>query len=165
VVKAVNIVIVVLCGIVGGWIGYWIGHAAGWSVNADWPGQIGGGTGAILLSMGMSVLFVALAAVVVFLVPQRGVRRVLRSGVPAKATVIGMSETGAVRWARKGTRHQVTCELEVCPADGTPYRARAVQFVSEAFEDGLRPGATIAVRVDPDVPKHVALDETLPRAA
>ena len=84
-VKAVSIVIMVLCGIGGGWIGYWIGHAAGWSVNAEWPGQIGGGTGAILMSMGMSMLFVALAAV--------------------------------------------------------------------------------AVRVDPDVPRHVALDETLPRAA
>jgi hypothetical protein len=164
-VKAVNIVIVVLCGIVGGWIGYWIGYAAGWSVNAEWPRQIGGGTGAILMSIGMSVLFVALAAGLVFLVPQRGVRRVLRSGVPATATVIGMAETGAVRWAPQGTRHQVTCELEVCPADGTPYRARAVQFVSESFEDGLRPGASVAVRVDPHVPGHVALDETLPRAA
>ena len=164
-VKALNIVIVVLCGIVGGWAGYWIGYAAGWSLNAEWPGQIGGGTGAILMSIGMSVLFVALAAVVVFSVPQRGVRRVLRSGVPAKATVIGVADTGAVRWAPTGTRHQVTCELEVCPADGTPYRARAVQFVTEAFEDGLRPGATVAVRFDPDVPRHVAFDETLPRAA
>lgn len=164
-VKAINIVIVVLCGIVGGWIGYWIGYAAGWSMNAEWPGQIGGGTGAILMSIGTSVLFLALAAAVVFLAPQRGVSRVLRRGVPATATVIGMSETGAVHWAPRGTRHQVACELEVCPAEGTPYRARAVQFVSEVLEAGLRPGATVAVRFDPDKPRHVALDETLPRAA
>ena len=164
-VKAVNIVIVVLCGIVGGWLGYWIGHAAGWSVNAEWPGQIGGGTGAILMSIGMSVLCVALGAVVVFLVPQRGVRRVLRSGVPAKATVIGLAETGAAHWAPRGTRRQVTCELEVCPDDRAPYRARVVQFVTEAFEDELRPGATVSVRIDPDAPRRVALDESLPRAA
>ena len=164
-VKAIDIVIVVLCGIVGGWIGYWIGYAAGWSVDAEWPGQIGGGTGAILMSIGVSVLAVALAAAVVFLAPQRGVRRVLRSGVQATALVIGTAETGAVRWAPKGTRHQVACELEVCPADGVPYRARTVQFVTEAFEAGLQPGATVPVRVDPAAPRHVALDETLPRAA
>jgi hypothetical protein len=89
----------------------------------------------------------------------------LRSGAPAAATVIGVAETGAVRWTPGGSRHQVACELEVCPADGAPYRARAVQFVTEAFEGTLRPGATVAVRVDPHAPRHVALDELLPRAA
>jgi membrane protein DedA with SNARE-associated domain len=53
--KAVNILICVLCGIAGGWIGYWIGYAAGWSTNAEWPGQVGGGTRAILMSIGTSV--------------------------------------------------------------------------------------------------------------
>ena len=86
--KAVNILICVLCGIAGGWIGYWIGYAAGWSTNAEWPGQVGGGTGAILMSIGTSVLCVALAAIAVFYVPQRGLSRVQESGVTARATVM-----------------------------------------------------------------------------
>jgi len=44
----VRVVVLVLGGVVGGYAGYWIGHLAGWSSNADWPWNIGGGTGAIL---------------------------------------------------------------------------------------------------------------------
>ena len=58
--KTWRVVITVICGIVGGWVGYWLGYAAGWSEDADWPWEIGGGTGAILLSMGMAVAFVAI---------------------------------------------------------------------------------------------------------
>ena len=163
--RVVNILFCVLCGIAGGWIGYWIGYAAGWSENAEWPGRVGGGTGAILLSIGTSVLFVALAAVAVFYIPQRGLPHARESGVTARATVIDISETGASRWTRGGTRRQIRCELEVCPPQGTPYRARAVQFVGAATEHALRPGATVAVHIDPGAPKHVAIDEPLSRAA
>jgi hypothetical protein len=53
--KAVRVLLMVLGGIVGGWGGYWIGHLAGWSTGADWPLEIGGGTGAVLLSIGMAI--------------------------------------------------------------------------------------------------------------
>lgn len=56
-----HVIYLVICGVVGAWAGYWLGHLAGWSENAKWPGQIGGGTGAILLSIAMAVLFVVLA--------------------------------------------------------------------------------------------------------
>jgi len=56
-----HVAYLVLCGVVGGWAGYWIGHAAGWSEGAEWPWRIGGGTGAILLSIGMAVGFVVAA--------------------------------------------------------------------------------------------------------
>jgi hypothetical protein len=46
--------VMVLGGLVGGWGGYWIAHLAGWSTNAVWPARIGGGTGAILLSIGLA---------------------------------------------------------------------------------------------------------------
>lgn len=59
--KALRIALIVLCGIAGAWGGYWIGHFAGWSTDAVWPLKIGGGTGAILLSIGVSVLGVVLA--------------------------------------------------------------------------------------------------------
>ena len=163
--RAGNILICVFAGIAGGWIGYWIGYAAGWSTNAQWPREVGGGTGAILLSIGTSVLFVALAAIAVFYVPQRGLSRMQESGVTARATVIDISETGASRWTREGTRRQIRCELEVCPPDGAPYLARAVQFVGVATEEVLRPGTTVAVRVDPREPERVAIDEPLSRVA
>lgn len=52
---SVRALMMVLGGLVGGWGGYWLGHLAGWSANADWPVRIGGGTGAILLSIGLAV--------------------------------------------------------------------------------------------------------------
>jgi len=59
--RVLRVVLIVIFGIVGGWAGYWIGHAAGLSTNAEWPTRIGGGTGAILLSIGLSVAAVVLA--------------------------------------------------------------------------------------------------------
>lgn len=163
--KALNILVIVLFGTLGGWLGYWLGHAAGWSENAVWPGQVGGGAGAILTSICLSVLFVALAAAALFYLPQRRVRHVLESRVTAPATVIGVSETGAVLRTRRGYRRQVRCDLEVCASDTAPYRARAVQFVDEATQCYLGPGARVAVRIEPEAPGHVAIDETLSRAA
>ena len=156
--RALNIVFIVFFGVVGGWTGYWIGHAAGWSQNADWPRTIGGGTGAILLSIGVSVLFVLLAASLVFFTPQRGLRTVLASGTVAAATVLSAEQTGAQSWRPSGTRRQVSCELEVHPSGGTPYRARATQFVTEAVEQTLQPGATVAIRYDPARPARVAIE-------
>jgi hypothetical protein len=164
-IKVLNITTVVLCGIVGGWLGYWAGHALGWSENANWPETIGGGTGAILMSMGMAVLFVALAALVVFFVPQRGVRRVLKSGVTGQARVLRAVETGAVSWAREGGTHQVRCDLEVCPSDAPSYRVRTTQFVSEVVESILQPGAEVTIRYDPEHPSRVAIEEPFARAA
>ena len=163
--KTLRVLFLVFCGVVGAWVGYWIGHLAGWSEDADWPGQIGGGSGAILLSIGMSVLFVVLAGALVFLAPQRGLRRVLESGAPAQATAVSVQETGAQSWAPRGTRHQVSCELEVCPARGSPYRARTTQFVSAALAGALRPGATVAVRYDPATPTRVAIEGPIAPAA
>lgn len=59
--KTWRVVIMVICGIVGGWVGYWLGYAAGWSEDADWPWEIGGGTGAILLAIVLSMAAVSLA--------------------------------------------------------------------------------------------------------
>jgi hypothetical protein len=164
-IKAVNIILVVLCGVVGGWLGYWAGHALGWSVDATWPTSIGGGTGAILMSMGMAVLFVAVAVLLVMLVPSRWVKRVLRSGLTASATVVSAAETGAVGRTHGIRTHQVTCVLDVHGPGGRPYRARTTQFVSEVVEGALKPGAEVAVRYDPERPEHVAIDQPLARAA
>ena len=61
----VRVLLMVLGGVVGAYLGYWIGYWAGWSTDAEWPFQVGGGTGAILLSIGMSVLGVFLVRLMV----------------------------------------------------------------------------------------------------
>ena len=53
--KSARVVATVLAGIIAGWCGYWIGHGFGWSSNADWPTSLGGGAGAILLSIALAV--------------------------------------------------------------------------------------------------------------
>jgi hypothetical protein len=58
--RVVRVFLVVLGGLIGGWSGYWIGHLAGWTIDARWPWHIGGGTGAILLSIGLAVAGVLL---------------------------------------------------------------------------------------------------------
>jgi hypothetical protein len=146
-------------------VGYWIGHAAGWSQNAEWPRKIGGGDWAILLSIGVSVLFVLIAGLVVFLLPQRAVRGVLAGGASAQATVVSVKETGGQAAGLKNTRRQVTCELDVCPAGGSSYRARVTQFVTREVQNALQPGATVAVRYDPAKPSRVAIEGPIAPAA
>jgi uncharacterized membrane protein YeaQ/YmgE (transglycosylase-associated protein family) len=62
--NGVRVVILVVFGIVGAWAGYWLGHLFGWSEDADWPRQIGGGSGAILLAIALSVAAVLIGALV-----------------------------------------------------------------------------------------------------
>jgi len=61
--KTYRVLWMVLGGIVGGYIGYWIGDLAGWSTDADWPLEIGGGGGAIAMSICLAVVGVFIAAV------------------------------------------------------------------------------------------------------
>lgn len=49
-----RVVTAVIVGVICGWGGYWLGHLAGWSTDAEWPATIGGGAGAILLSISLA---------------------------------------------------------------------------------------------------------------
>jgi hypothetical protein len=69
--KVVRVLLMVLGGLIGGWGGYWLGHLAGWSVDAQWPWQIGGGTGAVLLSIGLAVAGVLLVDLLFWLAARR----------------------------------------------------------------------------------------------
>lgn len=156
--RTLRVLLLVACGVAGAWVGYWLGHLAGWSRNAEWPGQVGGGSGAIVLSIATSVLFVAAAGIVVFLLPERSVRRVLAAGSPAQATVLRVADTGGRSRGHGDARRQVSCELEVCPSGAEPFRAKATQFVSGELESALQPGATVAVRYDPAHRARVAIE-------
>ena len=69
--KTYRVLWMVLGGIVGGYFGYWIGHLAGWSTDANWPFKIGGGAGAIAMSIGLTVLGVLIAGWLLALPPLR----------------------------------------------------------------------------------------------
>jgi hypothetical protein len=73
----------VVGGFIGAYAGYWIGYLLGWSSDAEWPLRVGGGTGAILLSIVLSVLGVLLVRLLVG--PQPG-RVGSGSGSAAEAT-------------------------------------------------------------------------------
>ena len=64
-----RVVAAVVVGIICGWGGYWLGHLAGWSADADWPVHIGGGAGAIVLSIALAV---AGALITIALLSRRG---------------------------------------------------------------------------------------------
>jgi hypothetical protein len=61
--RSFRVLWMVLGGIVGGYFGYWIGHLTGWSTDAEWPFKIGGGQGAIAVSIALAVLGVLLVGV------------------------------------------------------------------------------------------------------
>jgi len=69
--KVGSVLLMVLGGIVGGYAGYWIGHLAGWSTDADWPFEIGGGTGAIVMSIGLAVAGVLFTQMILSLAARR----------------------------------------------------------------------------------------------
>ena len=61
----VRVLWMVVGGFIGAYAGYWIGYLFGWSSDAEWPFRVGGGTGAILLSIAVSVLGVFLVRLLV----------------------------------------------------------------------------------------------------
>ena len=180
--------IIVVCGIIGGWLGYWIGQPtigvrywigqpavstsdfAWWSRNVDLPAGLQHRLGGLadpqlfplwrfLLSIGMAMLFVCVAALVVTWLPGWRARKVLQKGTPAEATVVRVDKTGEQRQVRgrAGVERQLACELDVCPEGGSPYRARTTQFFTDSVRLALQPGAGVVVRYDPAKPKRVAI--------
>lgn len=188
--RRASYIVVAVCGVVGGWVGYWIGQPtisvrywiaqpaastsdfAWWSNNVPWPEALQRRLDYVardqlfplwrfLLSVGMAVLFVLVAAAVVTWLPSRRAQQVLDKGTQAKATVVRVETTGEKRQVRgRGSlERQLTCEVEVCPEDGVPYRARTTQFFAGPYGLDLHPGAGVVVRYDPAKPSRVAIVE------
>jgi hypothetical protein len=145
----VTVVGLVVIGIIGAWVGYWIGHALGWSSDAEFPLRIGGGAGAIALSILVSFGCVMAGAGLFVARPLQRVRRLAASGAPGHATIRRMWRTGFFMRPRGGARqHLLGFELDVHPEAGGDYAAKATGLLSEADERALRPGSEVAIRVD-----------------
>ena len=77
------------------------------------------------------------------------------AGESAQATIVSLSESGPY----VNDRPTITMELDVELPGSTRYRAQARQVVGRLIIGRLQPGATIPVRVDPDDPARVTVDE------
>jgi len=153
----VRVVVLVVIGIIGAWVGYWIGHALGWTTNAEFPFRVGGGDRAILLSIGLSFLSVMAGLWWLVTRPLLGVRRLLATGKPGRATVRRVWRTG-VRMSRPDrTERELGFELDVHADSGEDYPATALGIVNETDEPALKPGVEVAVRYDPADPARVAV--------
>ena len=76
-------------------------------------------------------------------------------GLSGTATIASLSEGGPYI----NDRPTITMELDVELPGRAPYRAQAKQVVGRLIIGRLEPGAQIPVRVDPDDPAKVAVDE------
>jgi hypothetical protein len=155
----VIVVIAIVAGIAGAWVGYWVGHALGWTTNAVWPLQVGGGDRAILLSILAS--FGSVMAVAGWFVarPLRRERRLLATGRQAHATVLKAWRTGlTARDAEGRTRKQLAFDLEVHPDGGPAYTVRTTDLVDASALDAFEPGVEVNVRYDPAHRTRVAVE-------
>ena len=156
--KTIRVTFMVIAGIVGGYIGYWLGDLAGWSTNADWPFQIGGGTGAILLSMAMAVAGVLVAGGLLRLPSLLIDRRLRNHGDHAEATVIDRWGTGLDLRGLNSTLRQYRVLVEVRLPDGTHRRAHATQWLEPVELAALQPGQQVMVRYHLRHPDRVLVD-------
>jgi len=158
--KTVRVTFMVFAGIVGGYIGYWLGHLAGWSTNADWPFQIGGGDGAIALSILMAVVGVLVAGGLLRLPSLVIDRRLRKHGEHSEATVIDRWGTGLDLRGLSSSLRQYRVLVEVRLPDGTHRRAHSTQWLEPDEFAALQPGQRIMVRYHLRHPDRVLVDTT-----
>ena len=77
------------------------------------------------------------------------------TGRSGQATIVSLREGGPY----VNQRPTITMELDVELPAREPYRAQARQAVGRLVIGRLQPGATIPVRVDPEDPGKVVVDE------
>jgi hypothetical protein len=158
--KALRVIFMVFAGVVGGYVGYWLGYLAGWSTHADWPFQIGGGTGAILMSMAMAVAGVLVAGGLLRLPSLVIDRRLRKHGEHAEATVIDRWGTGLDLRGLSSSLRQYRVLVEVRLPDGTHRQAHSTQWLEPDEFAALQPGQRIMVRYHLRHPDRVLVDTT-----
>jgi hypothetical protein len=151
----------VLGGLVGGYFGYWIGHLAGWSTDAEWPFRIGGGNGAIALSIGLAVLGVLAVAGLLELLAARSVRKLRANGVAATGLIIDRWTLGMLRAGRREYGFLVETRMP----DGTLALGHATEWLTADEAAALMPHREVMVRYDPTHPRRVVVVAPQPLAA
>jgi hypothetical protein len=120
-----------------------------------------------MMSTFLSVFFsfglaIAIMAVVFFMIyakiikPSQQAKRLLQTGLPAKAKVLALNDTGVT----VNQNPQVQLTLEVTPDNGNPppYQTTLRTIVSRLHIPQFQPGAKLRVRYDPNHPAQVAVE-------
>ena len=152
----------VVGGVVGAWAGYWLGHALGVSTGAEWPWRVGGGAGAIVLSVGMAVLGVLVVGAAIALPPYLRQRRLIATGDVTGAEVLQRWSLGL----RIDGPHAHHClygfVVRMRMPDGAVQEAHATQWMTDLEFDRVLVGCTVVAHVDPDHPDRVVVEAPAP---
>jgi len=81
-------------------------------------------------------------------------RSVLESGIPAKARIVGVRQTGML----VNNQPQIAFQLEVHPPTGTPYQVETKAVIPMVNIPQFQPGAEVPVKIHPADPSKVVLD-------
>lgn len=130
--------------------GQWeVRHRRGRTVNY----MRGGG----MLIMGGTFVFVgAVMSLVGFMAARsaRATAQLLSSGLPGRATITGLTQTGVYM----NRNPQIAMDLTVDVPGHAPYPAKHREFVPLMVVGRLTTGAPLSVRVDPANPQRLAID-------
>lgn len=159
--KSLRPLLMVLGGIVGGYLGYWVGHLAGWSTDADWPFQVGGGTGAILTSIAGAVLGVLLVMALLALPSLLTARHLRRVGATTSGTVITRRDLGLQMNGLHRHRQQFDLLVDVRLPDGSRRPLHTTQWLEREEVRALQPGHDVTVRYDPRHPERILAEPPL----
>ena len=135
-------------GIIGGIIGLLVGVGA---VLATMPGSEGWYTAAGMLALfgGMFFLFYKL-----FFGPMINNNRLQKNGIPGKATILEVKDTGITI----NNNPQVKLVVEIKDNLGQRYTTDIRVLVSRINPFAYQPGMVIPVKIDPKNEKNVAID-------
>jgi len=88
---------------------------------------------------------------------QAAVQQLLATGIPGTARILGLEATGTSVAVMGKRSIGVNLVLEVNVPGRAPYQAQVNQLINELLVASVQPGATVAVRVDPQNPNIIAV--------
>lgn len=91
-----------------------------------------------------------------FLWPEHVNEQLIKTGVPAEATILSADPTGNVY----NSQPQVRLKLEVRPKDGEAYQAETKMIINPVYIPQFQPGRTVRVRYDQNDKSKIAIEET-----
>jgi hypothetical protein len=83
--------------------------------------------------------------------PNRGI---LQNGIPAKAKIVSVQQTGVM----VNYQPQVAFQLEVTPPNGVPYQAQTKAVIPMVNIPQFQPGVEVPVKIHPTDPSKVVMD-------
>ncbi len=104
------------------------------------------------------MLFVFLKVFGSFFKGQSQVKKILATGTPAPAKVLGLQPTGASVTVGGHRQPQVLLALEVHPVGGQPFQLQMKTLISEFQIPQIQPGAVVQIRYNPMAPNQAALE-------